>query len=340
MRKPPFAVAAVVLGLLLTAACGSVSTSSPGSVATSAAPAVPAAAAWHPGGTYTGPVPPAALLGPTNTWHLNPYTNSDSYKVQDDIVFGVPLHYAIPTALEDCNLEDPVTQDLPPGQYVIPFAIIIHNRTAQQAPAITPGVWITDSSGSPTLDMAGSNMNGNDTGATWANGDCETNYSHTMNQGGSDALYGLIGPTTPAQLASSYVQVNWARGANNVPGTPPQLTEALAGLLPHQGGSWLTGNTGTSLPTAAASPSSSPVACPNAPTSYDQTQQIQFNSSCDDWLGQVSEQLQFDPAGTSPLKDATDWCKHDNVSAAVGSSDTPGQLLPACLAGIKAAGGP
>jgi hypothetical protein len=262
--------------------------------------------------------------------------------VQDDIVFGVPLHYAIPTALEDCNLSDPVTQDLPPGQYVTPFAIIIHNQTAQQARAIAPGVWITDSSGNPTLDITGSGMNGNDTGATWANGDCETNYYHTMNQGGSDALYGLIGPATPTQLASSYVQVNWAGGENNVPGTPPQLTESLATLLPHQGASWLTATMGTSLPTAAPSPSSSPVTCPNAPTSYDQTEQIAFNASCGDWLGQVSEQLQFDPAGTPPLKDATDWCNQDDVSTsdAGGGSDTPGQLLSACLAGIKAAGGP
>jgi hypothetical protein len=53
-------------------------------------------------------------------------------------------------------------------------------------------------------------------------------------------------------------------------------------------------------------------------------------------------QLQFDPAGTAPLKDATDWCNqyNDTTVTISGVTETVAGLLPACLAGVKAAGGP
>jgi len=251
----------------------------------------------------------------------------------------VALHYNIPNQLLDCNSDQGGSNDLPPGQYVVPFEIHITNLLSQQSRAIYPDLWAADSSGNATLDVTNGAMNGNDTYATWANGGCTVNYYDNISAGGSDALYGFIGPATPAQLAATYMYERY----QNDPSAPPQLDLPLAQLLPHQGASWLTVNTGTPLPPVAASPSASPVACPSAPAGYSSIEQEAFNTGCTTWLGQVGQQLQFDGPGVAPQKAETDWCNQSDVTtlqAANDGTDSPAQLLPACLAGAKAAGAP
>jgi hypothetical protein len=64
------------------------------------------------------------------------------------------------------------------------------------------------------------------------------------------------------------------------------------------------------------------------------------HGGCGPWLGNVSQQLQFDNG--NPMKAAVQWCTDQDPTIAeeTGVSETAGQLLPYCLAGIKAAGGP
>jgi len=329
-------VAAVAI--ILAACSGTSGGSGAGSGGNANTPATtPVAKTWSPGGAYTGPIPPAnGLPGPVSTWQLKPYTNADGYRMQDSVTFGVPLHFAIPNYLRDCYGGYQGGQlDLPPGEFVVPFEKHFANQTGQQAPAFGPDVWAGDSNGSPTVDVTGGNKDGNDTSATWANGDCSASDSHTLNAGGTDALYGFIGPATAAQLAAAYIYLTPVNDPQ-----ASQLSQPLLSVLPHTGAAWLAAKAGVALPAAPASPSAMPVSCPSAPAGYNSDQQLQFNGACMGWVGNVSDQLsQWDQHGASPLKAATDSCKYV-VSLSPPSNDSRSQLVAACLAGVKAAGGP
>jgi hypothetical protein len=85
--KPIKWAPALALVGLLAAGCGAATSTSAGSPPS--APATHAAVTWTPGGTYTGPIPPAGSMpGSTNTLQLRPYTNPDGYKIRDSITFG------------------------------------------------------------------------------------------------------------------------------------------------------------------------------------------------------------------------------------------------------------
>jgi hypothetical protein len=211
------------------AVAGSGTAVSPGS-SSAASSAAPAAATWQPGGTYTGPVPPAdPIPGPRHTWQLAIYTDPNGYQVKDRIIFGVPLHYAVPQRLFDCNSSADYQFDLPPGQYVVPFEVTVKNLLHQQAKAVYPGVSAAVPEGS--LPVAG--VSGRDT--MWSDGNCTLAAQRLLGAGGSGALYGFIGPATPAQLAHAEVSVAWDFDAH----APGPWTVPLHSLLPHQGASWL-----------------------------------------------------------------------------------------------------
>ena len=329
---------AVTVAIILAACSGPSGGSGVGTGGNAGSPATtPVATTWSPGGAYTGPIPPAnGLPGPLNTWQLKVYTSADGYRMQDSVTFGVPLHYAIPNYLRDCySGYQGGQQDLPPGEFVVPFEEHFANQTGQQAPAFGPDVWAGDSNGNPTLDVTNGNKNGNDTSAAWANGDCSASDSHTLNAGGTDAWYGFIGPATAAQLAAAYIYLTPVNDPQ-----ASQLSQPLLSVLPRTGASWLATKAGVTLPTATASPSAMPVSCPSPPAGYNPDQQAQFNAACLGWVGNVSGELHtWGQGGASPLKAATDSCKY-GVSLSPPSSDSRSQLVAACLAGVKAAGGP
>jgi hypothetical protein len=67
----------------------------------------------------------------------------------------------------------------------------------------------------------------------WANGACSQEVNHLMPAGGSDAVWGFIGPATAAQLQATYISVVQDAG-----GASP-LTVPLHTVMPHLGASWL-----------------------------------------------------------------------------------------------------
>ena len=171
--------------MLAAAGCGTASSARTGSQpgGPASAPAErPLAETWKPGGAYTGPTPPAGLLRPTGTWQLKTHA-ANGYSFKDSITFGVPLHYAIPRTLLDCNTAYPDdTRDLDPGLYVIPYAINIKNLTPQQALATTPEVAALyekpRDDGSSNTDTVNVQVTGQ-TGSfqTWADGACTLDVS-------------------------------------------------------------------------------------------------------------------------------------------------------------------
>jgi hypothetical protein len=207
----------------------------------------PLAETWKPGGAYAGPVPPAGLLGPTGTWQLKTrYTNG--YAMKDSITFGVPLHYAVPRTLLDCNTAYPGdTRDLDPGLYVIPYAINIKNLTPQQSPAGFPEMSASyeklrdDGSGQNT-DTVSTQVTGmSGSFQTWADGACTLNVSVQLEAGGTTALYGLIGPATPQDLSKMNIHLHWTLSTDGSDQSQP--LHLL--LLPQQAKAWLAAHGGS-----------------------------------------------------------------------------------------------
>jgi hypothetical protein len=73
----------------------------------------------------------------------------------------------------------------------------------------------------------------------WADGSCTQDVNHTLNASGTDAVWGFIGPATPAELAATNITVTWEADAS-----APTVTTPLTQLLPHQAASWLAANGG------------------------------------------------------------------------------------------------
>lgn len=69
----------------------------------------------------------------------------------------------------------------------------------------------------------------------WANGDCSTDTSHVLPSGGSDAIFGFIGPATPSELEGATVTATRDDYGSNAPDQSIQLQR----LLPHIANSWL-----------------------------------------------------------------------------------------------------
>lgn len=205
------------------AAAGSGAGASPGN----SSPAAPAAATWHSGGSYTGPVPPGdPIPAPRGGWQLPLFTSPQGYKVVNTLKFGVPLHFGIPNRMHDCFSAYNYKFDLPPGQEMIPFEIQIHNLTGQSSPGIWPGMSATDSAGN-SIDIT------NYGSMLWANGDCASDVSHILPSGGSDAVFGFIGPTTPSRLEGASVT------ASEDGSSAPSHSVQLQRVLPRIANSWL-----------------------------------------------------------------------------------------------------
>ena len=134
-----------------------------------------------------------------------------------------------------------------------------------------------------------------------------------------------------------------AAGADNNYGSAAQIQDLAGGeLICFSDGTTVDGIRPCSDPSSAGSVptpsvSAGPESCPSAPASYDSTQRLVFNGACSTWLNQVQNEIQEN--GGEPGKAAAGWCTiyDDDASQA---TDTPAQLMPACRAGIAAAGGP
>jgi hypothetical protein len=179
------------------------------------------------------------MPGQTGVLHLGKHTTDEGYLTQVDIAFGVPLHYAIPRYLEDCyGGYQGGTQDLDPGNYVIPFSIKMTNLTGQQSKAIGPDVWVSGSDGESS--SAPTRMTGQEAGTwmTWNDGACRSGVYKILNNGQYATLSGFIGPATPADLTKVWVNVKWPKypGDSDISGaTHVKLTS----ILPHPVSSWI-----------------------------------------------------------------------------------------------------
>jgi hypothetical protein len=220
-----------VLAAVCALAAGCSSASTAGSIppgATSVAPTA-AAAQWHLGGAWTGPFPPFAvpLPGPVKTVQLPKWTSTEplqpGYVYTGSVPFGVPLHYQIPSAVLDCNIASDGPQDQPPGTYVVPFAVTLVNRLAQQAPGPLPQIWATlpDGSQLQATGQSGSQMAWRDVGCSGV----------TLGADSSDTAYGAIGPATPSQLQQATVYVAWGASTDS---SAAVIHQALPLLVPNR----------------------------------------------------------------------------------------------------------
>jgi hypothetical protein len=236
MRKPT--IITLALTALLAAGVAGCGSAGPGSAGGASAPAErPLAVTWKIGGAYAGPVPPAnPMPGPTGTWQLNP-RHTNGYTFKDSITFGVPLHYAIPRVLIDCNTAYPDdVADLDPGQYVIPYSIHIKNLTPQQAGALAPEMTVTYDKprGDGTTDSVRVQVTGDEgSNQTWADGSCTLDVGQRLEAGGSTTLNGFIGPATPDELSKGVVNLHWTLSMDG------DQSLALHTLLPQQARAWL-----------------------------------------------------------------------------------------------------
>src|SRR4051812_43850329 len=221
------------LGLVgfLVAGCsanGTISSSASSAAPTSATASASTGLDWHVDGAYTGPCPPGVtpMPGPVHSVPVPPGTDSSGYKNQSTLSFGVPLHFSIPRQGFDCYLGSSGASDLPPGQYVVPFAFTTKNMINQQAPAFTPQIWEQeDTSGNPSVQITGQSSSL----LTWeSDGSCQGGM---LNAGGQDTEFGFIGPATPEQLRHAVIYVAWG---NNADPTVAVLAKPLPALLPNR----------------------------------------------------------------------------------------------------------
>jgi hypothetical protein len=230
-------LATAVAVAVSVAACSPSNSAPASSSSQSAAPAssAPAALTWQIGGAYTGPVPPTwPLPGFHGGIRLAPYADSRGYTSQVTIQFGVPLHYAIPQDLINCNTAYPGrSQDLDPGYYVIPFTIQVHNLTGQQSPALIPAYQVNTGTDSSSNQIQVTGIDNYDNSGVWSGGACSEGIIKYLGAGGSASLSGFIGPATPADLANAWITMSWD------PNGTPVLHRPLAGVLPHKASSWL-----------------------------------------------------------------------------------------------------
>lgn len=147
-----------------------------------------------------------------------------------------------------------------------------------------------------------------------------------------------------ANDAYAVIGPGWvAAGADNNYQSAAQIQDLAGGELTcFSDGTTVDGIRPCSDPSSAGavptpSVSAGPEACPSAPASYDSGQKLVFNGACSTWLNQVQTEIQEN--GGEPGKAAADWCTTYDEGAP-GTTDTPAQLMPACRAGIAAAGGP
>jgi hypothetical protein len=209
-RHAAAATVAVAAMVALTAGCGSggAGTSTTGGATDPGqAPSPSQPADWRLGGTFTGAWPPTRQ--PPAVWaarKLPDFTYIPGYRTRNEIAFGPALHYAIPREGFDCQLGPSGSGDLPPGQYAVPFEVIVINRLSQQAPANPPAsMTVTEDGGQQVPQITGEASSA----MTNALDGCE---GITLPANGITMFYGLIGPATAASLQHAVVHVRFANG--------------------------------------------------------------------------------------------------------------------------------
>lgn len=235
--KRTFTGVAGAIFVLLTAACGSTAGgsgtvgSSPTATTASPKTSTPAPATnadlppWTNGGTLTGPWPPAAgphspaRWGKPHTfWAILP----EGYKYLITVRFGPALHYKMSQTMYECGRSS-YRQDLPPGQYEIPFMIEEVNKTGQDAPAVYPE--FGSDIGDVTLAISSSSA------LTDGHGNCfeKLGGGYTEFDNVSQLMFGVLGPTTGANFQAATISIRFGswRGPDN-----PQLVHRVATLTP------------------------------------------------------------------------------------------------------------
>lgn len=253
--------------------------------------------------------------------------------IQAVLSFGVALHYAIPREGFDCNLGPSGSQDLPPGQYVIPFTYSMENMINQQNGGQEPQVWVTGADGNQ-LQIAGQSGSL----MTWVDdqgGSCSAPLLSAHGTSGDSARkFGVIGPATLDQLRHAIVYAAWG---NEPSPDKAFLAKPLVNVLPNRA---LPGVSDAQYASVATAGPGLPTSCPVAPKSYPPDQQVMFNSACGVWVGQVGSIL-HDYSEETPAQAAKAWCdEYVNGTPTSDSSTTPAELMLACRAGVAAAGGP
>jgi hypothetical protein len=205
MRRIIFTSAAAAAAITLAACASSIPTQpaaggSQSTPAASSAQTASRAAVWHLGGAFAGPWPPVGL-GPWGPQVSTAYHNDLGYRYRDFVKFGPPLHFGIPYEGFGCGVNAGVVQDLPPGEYTVPFTVISNNRLTQQELSSWASVTFTGSGANPTLtDERLPEM-------TRSDGSCVAASAVIMAPHGSAEAYGLIGPLSANDLRSLCVTV-------------------------------------------------------------------------------------------------------------------------------------
>ena len=146
--------------------------------------------------------------------YTSAYPEQPGCKYSGYLSCGVPLHYAIPQAGFDCSSGASGSYDLPPGQYVVPFAITVLNDLHQQAPASPVQLWASDLANSDGMQAGSGDLQVTGqagSALTWeSDGSCA---GWTLNAGGQNTQFGFIGPATASQLADAHVYAAWGHQA-------------------------------------------------------------------------------------------------------------------------------
>lgn len=209
-----------------------------------------------------------------------------------------------------------------------------HSYSSAYALAKVLGCSIMPAFGSYTPSSTAVNCNsGPAAGLTVSTNQAVTNIAANVQQNAestSDDAYAVFGP-------------GWvAAGGDNYYRNAAQIQDLAGGeLICFSDGVTVDGIRPCSDPSSGPVPtpsvSAGPESCPSAPASYDSAQRLVFNGACSTWLNQVQQEIQEN--GNEPGQAAAGWCKIYDLDSPQ-TTDTLAQLMPACRAGIAAAGGP
>jgi hypothetical protein len=203
--------AGAVLALALAACGGNITSSGVTNGTSTHQAAKPSQPLWKAGGALLGDWPPTASPPARwRYWRLPDATDSEGYRWQFTLAVGPALHYRIPAAAQSCG--NPGIVDLPPGQYAVPWALIIHNPLGQQETSGSDVLLAEYTARTPKNILgyvSGWNLN-TDSNFTSEDGSCP-DLGVYISAHGTWTQYGLIDPAgaTPSLLRKRVIYANY-----------------------------------------------------------------------------------------------------------------------------------